>query len=140
MLKYLIAPIFITSLFAALPTLAADCAAPARSVPIPPLKGATYHQARARLLAAGWFPVQTKPPGVIADNDPDIAGGNGRTFWERGYLEVEACSGTGLAPCAFRWADKYGNQINVTTRGEEAPEHKAFAMAFGTRFLCPGRS
>ena len=120
------------------PAFAADCPPPKRVVPIPTLKGASYHQARARLLAAGWFPVQTKPRGVNPDNDPDIASGNGRLFWERGYLEVEGCAGTGLAPCSFRWADKYGNQIRVVTQGEEAPGQKAFAMVSGSRFLCPG--
>jgi hypothetical protein len=137
MLKRSIAVVLMIA-FSFASTFAADCPPPKRAVPIPTLKGTSYHQARARLFAAGWFPVQTKPRGVTPDNDPDIASGNGRLFWERGYLEVEGCAGTGLAPCAFRWADKYGNQFSVFTRGEEAPEQKAFAMVSGGRFLCPG--
>ena len=124
--------------FSCVSAFAADCLPPKRAVPIPPLKGISYHQARTRLLAAGWFPVQTKPRGVNPDKDPDIISGNGRLFWERGYLEVEGCAGTGLAPCFFRWADKYGNQIDVLTRGQELPEQKALAMVSGDRFLCPG--
>lgn len=38
----------------------------------------------------------------------------------------------------FRWSDKYGNQVRIFTKGEEYPEMKAYAMASGGKFLCPG--
>lgn len=114
--------------------LAAGCPAPKQALSIPKIENANYHQARTRLIAAGWFPVRT-----IAPEDEGEIGefGNTRAFWDRGYLEVESCAGTGRAPCAFRWADKYGNQMSVFTEGDESPEHKSFAMITGSRFLCP---
>jgi hypothetical protein len=111
---------------------------PERHVQIPSLHKVNYHQARARLISAGWFPVQTKPRGVNPNDDPDLAFGNGRSFWDRGYLEVEGCSNTGFSSCAFRWTDKYGNQVRIATRGEETPEKNIHAMATGGKFLCPG--
>lgn len=111
---------------------------PKKHAQIPSLHEVNYHEARARLIAAGWFPVQTKPRGVDQNDDPDIAFGNGKLFWDRGYLEVESCSGTGFSSCAFRWTDKYGNQVRITTRGGEDPKEKIYAMASGGKFLCPG--
>src|SRR3954470_23450458 len=79
----------------------------------------TYHKARKMLLAAGWQPLRTKSFNEAADTDSDIAFGSGRLFWRRGYVEVESCSGTGVASCAFLFKDAYGNRLRVTTAGEE---------------------
>jgi len=87
------------------------------------------------LLAAGWQPFRTKSYNA-ADSDPDISYGNGRAFWRRGYVEVEACSGTGMAPCAFLFEDAYGNRLRVTSEGEELPKQKAYAGVTGFRFVC----
>lgn len=87
------------------------------------------------MLAAGWQPLRTKSYSE-ADTDPDIAYGNGRAFWKRGYVEVEACSGTGVAACMFLFRDAYGNRLRVTTAGEELPEKKAYARVTGFRFVC----
>lgn len=87
------------------------------------------------LLASGWQPLRTKSLGV-AGSDPDITSGNGPAFWRRGYLELEACSGTGLAACAFLFRDAYGNRLRVTTDGEELPRQKAYATVNGFRFVC----
>jgi hypothetical protein len=87
------------------------------------------------MLAAGWQPLRTKSYNE-AGTDPDIAYGNGRTFWKRGYVEVEACSGTGVAACAFLFRDAYGNRLRVTTEGEELQEEKAYAIVTGFRFVC----
>ena len=108
---------------------------PARHAKLPAVTELTYHKARKRLLAAGWQPLRTKSFNE-ADTDPDISYGNGRLFWRRGYVEVEACSGTGVAACAFLFEDAYGNQLRVTTAGEELPKRKAYARVTGFRFVC----
>ncbi|HEV2862290.1 MAG TPA: hypothetical protein VGX48_14865 [Pyrinomonadaceae bacterium] len=108
---------------------------PARHAKLPAVKGSAYHRARKMLLAAGWRPSRTKPRDVAAD-DPDISYGNGRLFWRRGYTEVESCSGTGVAACAFLFEDAHGNRLRVTTAGEELPRRKAYAAVTGFRFVC----
>jgi len=108
---------------------------PRRHAKLPAVTEFTYHKARKRLLAAGWQPLQTKHHNE-ADTDPDIAYGNGQLFWRRGYVEVEACSGTGVAACAFLFKDAYGNRLRVTTAGEEFPRQKSYARVTGFRFVC----
>lgn len=102
---------------------------------LPAITELTYHRARKKLLAAGWQPLRTKSFNDV-DSDPDISYGNGRIFWEKGYVEVEACSGTGVAACAFLFEDAYGNQLRVTTAGEELSKQKAYARITGFRFVC----
>ncbi len=108
---------------------------PRKHAKLPAVTESTYHKARKRLLAAGWQPLQTKSFNE-ADTDPDISHGNGRLFWRRGYVEVEACSGTGVAACAFLFKDAYGNRLRVTTAGEEFPRQKAYARVTGFHFVC----
>lgn len=108
---------------------------PARHAKLPAITKLTYHKARKRLLGAGWQPLRTKSLNEAAA-DPDIAYGNGRFFWKRGYVEVEACSGTGVAACAFLFEDAYGNRLRVTTAGEEAPKEKGYARVTNFRFVC----
>jgi hypothetical protein len=87
------------------------------------------------LLAAGWQPFQTKSFNE-ADEDPDIKHGNAPLFWKRGYVELEACAGTGVAACAFLFKDAYGNQLRVTTAGEELPKEKTYARVTGFQLVC----
>ena len=108
---------------------------PRRHAKLPAVTESTYHKARKRLLAAGWQPVQTKSFNE-AGSDPDISHGNGRLFWRKGYVEVEACSGTGVAACAFLFKDAYGNRLRVTTAGEEVPRRKYYARVTGFQFVC----
>lgn len=108
---------------------------PAKHAKIPAIKESTYHKARKRLLAAGWQPVKTKSVNE-ARTDPDISYGNGPLFWRKGYVEIEACSGTGVAACAFLFRDVYGNRLRVTTEGEEAPRLKYYARVSGFQFVC----
>lgn len=102
---------------------------------IPSLNGLSYHKARTLLLSAGWQALQTKP-NIPAKDDPDIGYGNGKEFWSRGYIEVEACSGTGLARCSFLFSDVYGNRLRVVTAGEEIPKEKESAKVTGWKFDC----
>lgn len=108
---------------------------PRRHAKLPPITELTYHKARKRLLAAGWQPHQTKSVNE-AEKDPDIKYGNGLLFWRKGYVEVESCSGTGVAACAFLFEDSYGNHLRVTTAGEELPKQKAYARVTRFRFVC----
>jgi hypothetical protein len=108
---------------------------PRRHAKLPAITEFTYHKARKRLLAAGWQPFQTKSFNE-ADDDSDISYGNGRLFWRRGYVEVEACSGTGVGACAFLFKDIYGNRLRVTTAGEELPRQKAYARVTSFYFVC----
>ena len=108
---------------------------PNKHARVPAITELTYPKARKRLLSAGWQPLRTKSFNE-ADTDPDISYGNGQLFWRRGYLEVESCSGTGVAACAFLFKDAYGNRLRVTTAGEELPKEKAYARVTGLRFVC----
>lgn len=108
---------------------------PARHAKLPAITELTYHKARKRLLAAGWQPLRTKSFND-AKSDPDIKYGNGPLFWKRGYVELEACSGTGVGACAFLFEDAYGNHLRVATAGEELPKQKAYARVTSFRFVC----
>lgn len=108
---------------------------PQRHARLPVVKDSTYHKARKKLIAAGWQPLRTTSANV-AGTDPDITSGNGPLFWRKGYVELEACSGTGVAACAFLFKDAYGNRLRVTTEGEEVPDEKFYARVNGYRFVC----
>ena len=108
---------------------------PAKHARLPAITELTYHKARKKLLAAGWQPLRTKSFNE-ARTDPDISYGNGQIFWRKGYVEVEACAGTGVAPCAFLFRDAYGNRLRVTTAGEEFPRQKIYASVTGYQFVC----
>lgn len=108
---------------------------PTEHAKIPAITKATYQTARKRLLAAGWQPVPRKSFSETTP-DPSIAYGNGPMFWKRGYVEVEACSGTGVAACSFLFKDAYGNRLRITTAGEELPEEKSYARVTSFRFVC----
>ena len=108
---------------------------PTKHAKLPTVTEFTYHKARKALLSAGWQPLQTKSFSD-AKTDPDISSGNGALFWAKGYVEVEACAGTGIAPCAFLFKDAYGNRLRVTTAGEEHPKEKAYAKVTGFQFVC----
>ena len=105
---------------------------PARHAKLPEIAGLTYPRARRILLAAGWRPLKTNSSAA----DVNVSYGNGPFFWRRGYVELESCSGTGVAACAFLFKDRFGNRLRVTTEGEELPDDQAHAHVNGYRFLC----
>jgi hypothetical protein len=108
---------------------------PSTHAKLPAIAEFSYDKARKALLAGGCQPLPTKSSSE-ADTDPDISSGNGAVFWRKGYVEVEACGGAGVAPCAFLFKDAYGNRLRVTTAGEENPKRKAYARVTGFQFLC----
>ena len=105
---------------------------PTNHAKVPPMAEFTYHEGRKALIANGWQPVQT----VRWQEKNEKLFGQASDFWEKGYVEVEDCAGTGLAPCIFLFRDVYGNHLRVTTAGEEIPEEKGFAMVTGFEFVC----
>lgn len=109
--------------------------APQKHARLPYVLNLTYHKARPRLLKAGWQPFPTVFHSGGSSN-PHIPYGNGNIFWKKGYWEVETCSGTGLAPCNFLFKDAYGNNLRVTTAGEEDTKGKYFARVTGYKFVC----
>ena len=94
-------------------------------IDVPVITGKTYHDARKALLSSGWQPIRTISYNEV--NSPDISYGNGEIFWSKGYVEIESCAGTGIAPCRFAFSDLYGNKLIVVTEGEEYPEEKTYA-------------
>src|ERR1700682_5366940 len=103
---------------------------PGKHAKVPTIKGLTYNKARNILLSAGWQPFQTKSS-EKAKTDPELLGGNALLFWQKGYVEVQVCSGTGLARCVFLFKDTHGSHLIVYTAGEELPEMKAEATVTG---------
>jgi hypothetical protein len=104
--------------------------------PVPNITDLAYDEARRQLLAAAWQPLQTKSNTASPDNDLDIHSGNGPKFWDRGYYELQFCSPTGSALCAFLFTDVYGNHLEVITEGEEYPNENAHGVVTRYHFLC----
>lgn len=96
------------------------------------INGLTYHQARPIIIGAGWNPLQTLQEGA---NDHKMATeyGEGKLFWEKGYRELQTCSG-GATYCAFLFQNKSSDQLRVVTKGEEHEEYSSFAKVVGYRF------
>lgn len=90
--------------------------AAAPHAPIPRMAGLTYHEARARLLDAGWQPRMRH---WSHGGAPNLQAGNGAEFWSAGYWEIINAWPTGLAQCTFAFHDVYGNYLTVLTQGEE---------------------
>lgn len=76
---------------------------------VPDIEGLPIDEARNRLLRAGWTPV----PGDPAEQ----ALGWAKDIVAAGVPEVEECSGTGFAFCAYRYTGPAGD-LSVITAGE----------------------
>ena len=83
---------------------------------IPKIYDKSYDVARKLLIREGWLPNKRLP---IHGEDVEVQSGNGPIFWQRGYWELEACSGTGSANCLFEFIDPTGRLLEVVTEGEE---------------------
>lgn len=76
-------------------------------------KDMPYAQARLALLSAGWSPSPQEPEQSAEQRCGvriEICGA---------YPETEACSGTGMGFCAFRFRNAQGSILAITTTGEE---------------------
>lgn len=90
---------------------------PANNQPaIPKIYGKTYGAARKLLIQEGWLPDKRQ---AFHGQEVDVQSGNGPIFWQRGYWELETCSGTGSAFCLFEFTDPTGRLLEVVTEGEE---------------------
>lgn len=96
---------------------------------IPNVDGLSYHDARVRIVEAGWQPRDTWWPHQIG---LQIEYGNGYEFWRLGYREIKAALGTGYAFCRFEFVDVYSNVLVVVTAGEEIPEEGCEARVVNT--------
>jgi hypothetical protein len=84
--------------------------------PIPAIHEMPYRRARELLIANGWQPLRQH---WSAASRPELQAGNGATFWEMGFNEIDAISPTGLAHCTFRFRDVYRKELVVVTAGEQ---------------------
>lgn len=94
--------------------------------------GMTYHEAREKLIQAGWQPHRHRDFLDGGDGLYDEA----KTFWELGYEEMQYCSGKLLIECTFNFKDVYNNHLNIVTQGMEYPEEDVFARISEFRFKC----
>lgn len=69
-----------------------------------------YGRARSSLLALGYQPVVTPDADKCGDGDSRCAG----------RPEMQSCSGTGMAYCAFLWRGPQEQLIEIITAGEDA--------------------
>jgi hypothetical protein len=89
---------------------------PPLSLKIPALrKEMSYPQARQLIINAGWQPRVT-----TTDNPQD-----GTKSWrDRGYNEVVACSGTGMGFCRFEFTGSDNEKLVVVTGGSKSTLQK----------------
>lgn len=85
-------------------------------LPIPNIYQLTYDEARRIILEAGWQP---QFHSWVYAQGVEVQSGNGPIWWERGYYEIEACSGTGYGFCKFVFRDAHYRTLTVVTGGEE---------------------
>lgn len=98
------------------------------------IKGLTYHEARPIIMGVGWEPLQTLQEGT-EDYEQGAMSGNGTTFWNKGYHELQTCSGTGSAYCTFLFQNKNGSRLRIVTKGEEHEKYSSFAKVAGYRLM-----
>lgn len=78
-----------------------------------------YHEAREIILQSGWAPVDANRSKMDEQyNMPHF-------YYDAGYTEVMACSGTGAGYCTFKFKNDSGQYLRVTTQGGDyAPNNK----------------
>ncbi|MEL7144298.1 MAG: hypothetical protein AAGL08_19040 [Cyanobacteria bacterium J06573_11] len=75
-------------------------------------RGLPYEEARQILIDKGWQPITPITVGGFPNmNDPTID----YIFNERGYQEVEGCSGSSLGLCLFKFSNGMGKKLSVQT-------------------------
>ena len=70
-----------------------------------------YDKARAIILKSGWKPIKNKAPNEL--------GFVGRDMYDKGFIEVGSCAGSGMAPCNFYFTKNDNQFLGVYTIGEE---------------------
>lgn len=88
---------------------------------LPPINhDMTYGEARKIIMSNGWFKNSTHWATALADS----YGSRPKDMWNRGFTEVQDCSGTGLAYCRFGFIDAFGNHLIIVTGGQARPGEK----------------
>jgi hypothetical protein len=95
---------------------------------VPVIKGLTYDQARAALLAAGWKPGHGSKFDDMAVNQS--------VFHERGYTEVVSCDFDPAAACRFQFVGPGHVLLKVMTKGEESVLLDTKAMVTAAELGC----
>lgn len=72
-------------------------------------------KARAQLISQGWSPLETF--GRDAHGTRWSLQGDAGVMYQAGFIEVEACSGTGLNICSFNYT-RAGSCLSLQTQGE----------------------
>lgn len=82
-----------------------------KSQDLPLQKGMTYEEARQIILEQDW-----KPNPNIETNlrSPAV-----KAIFDRGYTEIEDCSGTGEAPCRYMFVNQNGELLYAVTAGRD---------------------
>ncbi len=94
---------------------------PSRQRPdVPNIVGLPYPAARQFLIQNSWAPVNTST-NPKANSD---LGFRAEEMFDAGYAEAVSCSGTGAAPCLFRYQSPGGFILEVTTVGEDIAQAK----------------
>lgn len=78
--------------------------------------GTPYKKVRVALLKEGWTPVRQN----VEPNDY-----LGNEHRKKGWVEVELCAPTGMAPCVFVWQNQQGKRLEVVTVYED-PKFNGF--------------
>lgn len=88
---------------------------------LPPInQDMTYGEARKVIMSNGWFKNSTHWAKALAESYDSRP----RDMWNRGFTEIQDCSGTGLAYCRFGFIDAFGNHLIVITGGQAGPGEK----------------
>ncbi|MEE3717699.1 hypothetical protein V2H45_13240 [Tumidithrix elongata RA019] len=83
-----------------------------KSQDLPLQKGMTYEEARQIILAQGWKP----NPNVESNLRSPVV----KAIFDRGYIEINDCSGTGEAPCRYEFVNQNGELLYVVTAGRDS--------------------
>ena len=81
-----------------------------KSQDLPLRKGMTYGEARQVILEQGWKP----NPNVESNLRSPVV----KAIFDRGYIEIGDCSGTGEAPCRYEFVNQNGELLYVVTAGQ----------------------
>ena len=107
-LKNILSFICITFLFLGLLSLSACSKTPNwRSQVI----GTPYYEARKTIMNEGWIPAAEER------TDLDQKYNQPHFYYDAGYTEVLACSGTSMGYCTFKFYNEKGKYLRVTTKG-----------------------
>jgi hypothetical protein len=85
--------------------------AASKSQDLPLQKGMTYEEARQIILGQSWKP----NPNVETNLRSPVV----KAIFDRGYIEINDCAGTGEAPCRYEFVNRDGDLLYVVTAGSD---------------------